>query len=136
MRRRPEFNSSWKNKLHGVSFRIVYFETVAVTILLDILITKYDFYIAKNWSFWYLFLLYQKNSREGLNWAIKNFKKFQKNFSLFFALKYLFKSFRTISNDKIFFKKIHFFSMQRFPAPFGSKKNFMNFEILFWNYFL
>ena len=37
--------------IHGVSFRIVYFETVAVTILLDILITKYDFYIAKNWSF-------------------------------------------------------------------------------------
>ena len=37
--------------IQGVSFRIVYFETVAVTTLLDILITKYDFYIAKSWSF-------------------------------------------------------------------------------------
>ena len=57
--------------IQGVSFRIVYFETVAVTKLLHILITKYDFYMAKSWSFWYLFLLFQKRFQRGLNCAMK-----------------------------------------------------------------
>ena len=54
-------------------------------------------------------------SRGGLNWAFKNFKNFKKNFHFFFALKYLFRSFWRILDDKFFFKKIHFFSNQRVP---------------------
>ena len=40
-----------------ILFRIVYFERVPVTNQLDILATKYDFYIAKSSDFVYQFLV-------------------------------------------------------------------------------
>ena len=72
--------------------------------------------------------------RGGLNWAFNNFKKFQKKFSLFFTLKYLFRSFQWILNDKIFFKKKLIFFDAKGP-PFGSKNFFCKFWIFFQIFF-
>ena len=62
--------------VQGVSFRIVYFETVAVTKLLHILITKYDFYMAKSWSFLNVFLLSQKIFQRGAQLSYENVAKY------------------------------------------------------------
>ena len=62
--------------LQGVSFRIVYFETLAVTKLLHILITKYDFYMAKSWSFLNVFLLSQKIFQRWAQLSYENVVKY------------------------------------------------------------
>ena len=62
--------------IQGVSFRIVFFETVAITKILDFLTTKYDFYMAKSWSFWNLFLLSQKRFQRGAQLCYENVAKY------------------------------------------------------------
>ena len=64
--------------------------------------------------------------QRGAQLCFLNLQKISKFFLTSFALKYLFKPFLRIINDKNFFKKNHFFSMQRVP-PFGPKNFLSNF---------